>query len=58
MDTLGPLKIGEPTILPPIISQDTILTAENSPYLVEEALVVLKNAKFIINPGTVIANWA
>jgi parallel beta-helix repeat protein len=54
MDTLGPLKIGEPTILPPIISQDTILTVENSPYLVEEALVVLKNAKFIVNPGTVI----
>ncbi len=54
MDTLGSLKIGEPTILPPIISQDTILTVENSPYLVEEALVVLKKAKLIINPGTVI----
>ena len=54
IDTLGPLKIGEPTILPPIISQDTILTVENSPYLVEEALVVLKSAKFTVNPGTVI----
>jgi hypothetical protein len=54
MDTLGTLKIGEPTILPPIISQDTILTMENSPYLVEEALVVLKKAKLIVNPGAVI----
>jgi hypothetical protein len=54
MDTLGPLKIGEPEILPPIISQDTNLRMDNSPYLVEEALVVLKNAKLTIEPGTVI----
>ena len=54
VDTLGSLKIGEPTILPAVISRDVILTIEKSPYLVEEALVVLPDAKLTINPGTVI----
>ena len=54
VDTLGSLKIGEPTLLPPAITGDVVLTVEKSPYLVENALVVLPNAKLTVNPGTVI----
>jgi hypothetical protein len=54
VDTLGPIKIGEPTKLPPVIGQNTVLDPEKSPYLVEGALVVLPNAKLTIEPGTVI----
>ncbi len=41
VDTLGPIKIGAPTLLPAIISKDTILNAKKSPYLVKDALIVL-----------------
>ena len=54
VDTLGPVKIGEPTKLPPLIDKDTVLDSEKSPYLVESALVVLPDAKLTIEPGTVI----
>jgi hypothetical protein len=54
VDTLGPLKIGEPTILPAVIEKNTLLDREKSPYLVENALVVLPGARLTINPGTVI----
>lgn len=54
VDTLGTLKIGEPTILPAVISQEVTLTVEKSPYLVEDALVVLPDAKLTINPGAVV----
>jgi hypothetical protein len=54
VDTLGPLKLGEPTLLPPIISQNTVLTEEHSPYLIEEALLVPDSVKFTVHPGTVI----
>jgi hypothetical protein len=54
VDILGPIKIGEPTLLPAIISRDTILSIDNSPYLVEEALLILPQAKLTVNPGTVI----
>jgi len=54
VDTLGPIKIGEPTVLPPKITKNTVLTAAKSPYLVENALVVLPGAKLTVQPGTVI----
>ncbi|MDX1707501.1 MAG: DUF799 family lipoprotein [Desulfobacterales bacterium] len=54
VDTLGPIKIGEPTVLPPKITKNTVLTAAKSPYLVEDALVVLPGAKLTVQPGTVI----
>jgi hypothetical protein len=54
VDTLGPVKIGAPTMLPPVISKDTILNAKKSPYLVKDALVVLPGAKLTVMPGTVI----
>jgi hypothetical protein len=54
VDTLGPVKIGQPTVLPPVISEDTLLTVDKSPYLVEEALLVMPNVKLTINPGTVV----
>jgi len=54
VDTLGPLKIGAPTVLPAVISKDTILNAQKSPYLVKDALVVLPGARLTVMPGTVI----
>lgn len=54
VDTLGPIKIGTPTVLPSKITKNTVLTAAKSPYLVEDALVVLPGAKLIVQPGTVI----
>jgi hypothetical protein len=54
IDTLGSLKIGEPTILPPVIAQDTSLSWDKSPYLVKDALMVLPGAKLTIHPGTVV----
>jgi hypothetical protein len=54
IDTLGPVKIGAPTLLPAVISKDTILNAQKSPYLVKDALVVLPGAKLTVMPGTVV----
>jgi hypothetical protein len=54
VDTLGPIKIGAPTLLPAVISKDTILNAKKSPYLVKDAMVVLPGAKLTVMPGTVI----
>lgn len=54
VDTLGPVKIGKPTPLPAVISKDTILNAQKSPYLVKDALVVLPGAKLTVMPGTVV----
>ena len=53
-DTLGALKIGEPTILPAVISKDTTLDWARSPYLVKDAIVVLPGATLSIQPGTVV----
>jgi hypothetical protein len=54
VDTLGPAKIGNPTPLPSVIAQDRVLDREKSPYLVNDALVVLPGAKLTLNPGTVV----
>ena len=54
MDTLGPVKIGKPTVLPSVIAQDTVLSIDKSPYLVNNALVVKPGAKLTMNAGTVI----
>ena len=54
MDTLGPIKIGKPTVLPSVIAGDYVLSVEKSPYLVEDALVVKPDAKLTMKPGTVI----
>jgi hypothetical protein len=54
MDILGPVKIGKPTLLPAVISTDCVLNNENSPFLVNDTLVVKPNAKLTINAGTVI----
>jgi hypothetical protein len=48
VDTLGPVKIGEPTLLPSKISKNTVLNAARSPYLVEGALVVLPGARLTV----------
>jgi len=54
MDTLGPVQIGKPTLLPAVITDDCVLDIEKSPYLVNQALVVKKDVKLTINAGTVI----
>ena len=54
VDTLGAVKIGEPTLLPAKISKDTVLNAARSPYLVEGALVVLPGVRLTVEPGTFI----
>jgi hypothetical protein len=54
VDTLGPIKIGQPTVLPPVIATDYVLSVEKSPYLVKDALLVKRGARLTMNPGTVI----
>ncbi|CAB1059037.1 hypothetical protein D1BOALGB6SA_3795 [Olavius sp. associated proteobacterium Delta 1] len=54
MDTLGPIKIGNPTVLPSVIAKDYVLSLDKSPYLVKDALVVKPGAKLTMEPGTVI----
>lgn len=54
VDVLGPVYMGAPTLLPQQVSTDLVLTSEKSPYLVEEALIVMPQAKLIIEAGTVI----
>ncbi len=54
MDTLGPVRIGRPTVLPPVIANDYVLTIEKSPYLVTGALVVKPGVTLTMNAGTVV----
>jgi hypothetical protein len=54
MDTLGPVIIGKPTVLPSIIAKDTVLSIEKSPYMVNSALLVKPGAKLTMNAGTVV----
>jgi hypothetical protein len=50
-DLLGEVSLGEPTLLPPSIESDTLLTAERSPYWVPDVLVVKKGVTLTIKPG-------
>jgi hypothetical protein len=54
MDTLGPVRVGKPTVLPPVISSDYVMSIEKSPYLVTGAMVVKPGVKLTMNPGTVV----
>jgi hypothetical protein len=54
VDTLGPIRAGKPTVLPSFISADTVLAADRSPYLAEDALVVMPGATLTIDPGVVV----
>jgi hypothetical protein len=54
VDTLGPIRVGRPMVLPSSISADTVLAADRSPYLVEEALVVMPGVTLTIDPGVVV----
>ncbi len=54
VDVLGPVTIGEPTVLPQVVSQDLVLSSDKSPYLVKDALLVMPGAKLTIEPGTVL----
>ena len=54
MDTLGPIIVGKPTVLPPMIAKDYVLSIDKSPYLVTGALLVKPGAKLTMNAGTVV----
>jgi hypothetical protein len=54
MDTLGPVIVGKPTVLPSVIAKDTVLNIDKSPYLVNGALLVKSGAKLTMNAGTVV----
>jgi hypothetical protein len=54
VDALGPIRVGRPTVLPAAISVDTVLTADRSPYLVEDALVVMPGVTLTLDPGVVV----
>ena len=54
VDTLGPIRAGAPTVLPAAIAADTVLAADRSPYLVEDALVVMPGATLTLDPGAVV----
>jgi len=54
VDTLGAIKIGQPTVLPPVIDADFVLNIDKSPYVVTDALLVKPGARLTLNPGTVI----
>jgi hypothetical protein len=54
VDILGPVTVGEPTRLPQVISQDTVLDSQNSPYIVEDGILVMPDVRFTVEPGTVI----
>ncbi len=54
IDILGPVYMGTPTILSQQVFEDLVLTAEKSPYLVKEPLIVAPQAKLIVKAGTVI----
>jgi hypothetical protein len=54
VDTLGPVTIGNPTLLPSIISENLALSEEKSPYLVKDALLVLPGVKLSVHPGTIV----
>ena len=54
MDTLGPVKIGKPTVLPSVITKNYELSIDKSPYLVKDALVVKRGARLTMKPGTVV----
>jgi hypothetical protein len=54
VDTLGLIRAGAPTVLPAAITADTVLAADRSPYLVEDALVVMPGATLTLDPGAVV----
>ncbi len=54
MDTLGPIIVGKPTVLPAVIAKDYVLSLDKSPYLVNGALVVKPGVKLTMNAGTVV----
>jgi hypothetical protein len=54
VDTLGPIRVGAPKVLPPIIDTDTVLAAAQGPYVVEDALVVAPGAVLTVEAGVVV----
>lgn len=53
-DVLGPVSLGNPTILPEKLTRDTILGPEKSPYIVEELLVIQPDVELRVRPGTTV----
>jgi hypothetical protein len=54
IDILGHVYMGEPTPLPLQISEDLVLSSEKSPYIVKDFLMVMPQARLVIEQGAVI----
>jgi hypothetical protein len=54
IDVLGPVSLGQPTILPKKFTRDTVLGPEKSPYIVKEVLVVQPGVNLVVKPGAII----
>ncbi len=53
-DVLGTVSLGEPAVLPSVVSEDLVLKADKSPYFVPEALLVGRGATLSVEPGVVL----
>ncbi len=53
-DVLGSVSLGEPTVLPEVVSKDYVLEAAKSPYFGSNALIVRPGATLTIEPGVVV----
>ena len=54
VDILESVTLGAPTRLPDIISEDTVLSPRNSPYLIDGIVLVKQGAELKVLPGTAI----
>lgn len=52
LDVLQPVTLGEPTVLPGVISDDMTLSPDQSPYLIADIVLVNQGVQLRILPGT------
>ncbi|MBF0284312.1 MAG: DUF799 family lipoprotein [Magnetococcales bacterium] len=54
LDVLGGVNLGRPTALPQLLEENRTLTAAQSPYLIDQVLVVKAGATLTVEPGVVL----
>ena len=54
VDVLGPVTLGEPTLLPSVIQRDLTITSERSPYLAPDLVVVKPGVTLTVRPDVTI----
>ncbi len=54
VDVLGPVALGDPTPLPAVISEDTVLSGDKSPYVAAHPVIVPRQVTLTIHPGAVV----